>query len=114
MRLCGVIPHMTHACHWHHWAPAEWTFSISFVFASHDRLYAARPSSFSSTSSVKSFQAASMTTPISENKQRMLRGELYHAFTPELVDERARCTKAVNRFNDTRETSRRHRVELWR
>lgn len=55
-----------------------------------------------------------MTTPLSENKQRMQRGELYYAFTPELVAERARCTRAVNRFNDTRETSRRHRVELWR
>ena len=49
-----------------------------------------------------------------ENIQRMQRGELYTAFVPELIALRARCTQAVNRFNDTRETSRRHRVQLWR
>ena len=51
---------------------------------------------------------------VSANKQRMQRGELYYAFTPELIAERARCTQAVNRFNDSRDTTRRHRVELWR
>ena len=51
---------------------------------------------------------------LSENKQRMQKGELYHAFTDELVAERTRCTRAVNRFNDDRESTRRHRVELWR
>ena len=51
---------------------------------------------------------------LSENKQRMARGELYHCFTPELVAERDACKRRVDRFNDTRDTTRRHRAELWR
>ena len=33
-------------------------------------------------------------------KEKMLNGELYHAFTPELVDERERCRAACWRFNN--------------
>ncbi len=51
---------------------------------------------------------------MSENKQRMLRGELYHAFTPELVTERARCRHACDRLNNAGEVPRRRLVELWR
>lgn len=51
---------------------------------------------------------------MSENKQKMLNGELYHAFTPELVAERARCKKACQRLMDARDPSRRKQVELWR
>lgn len=51
---------------------------------------------------------------ISENKQRMLNGELYHSFTSELIRDRERCKDACQRFNDARESSRRRRVELWR
>lgn len=52
--------------------------------------------------------------PISENKRKMLQGELYHAFTPELMRERERCKNACQRLIDAREPSRRRRVELWR
>lgn len=51
---------------------------------------------------------------ISEDKQKMLKGELYHAFTPELVAERSRCRHACSRFNAAGEVSRRRHVELWR
>ncbi|KAF2875265.1 maltose O-acetyltransferas-like protein [Massariosphaeria phaeospora] len=51
---------------------------------------------------------------LSENKQKMLRGELYHAFTPELVADRARCKHACTRYNNAGEVSRRHLTELFR
>ena len=54
------------------------------------------------------------TPPMSENKARQLRGELYYAFTPEMVNGRRRCTEAFQRFNNSGEVSRRKRVELWR
>ncbi|EEH37104.1 acetyltransferase [Paracoccidioides lutzii Pb01] len=47
-------------------------------------------------------------------RERMLRGELYHAFTPDLVAARARCKWACKRFNDSGEVSRRRQIELWR
>jgi len=50
----------------------------------------------------------------SENKQKMARGELYHAFTPELIRERERCTSACSHLNNAGDISRRKRVELWR
>ena len=51
---------------------------------------------------------------ISENKQKMLIGELYYAFTPELIGERARCKNACQRLMDLRDSTRRRQVELWR
>ena len=54
-----------------------------------------------------------MTTP-SENKQKMIRGEVYHAFTPELIVERTRCKAACNRFNRAQDPTRREQVEMWR
>ncbi|KAF2456556.1 hypothetical protein BDY21DRAFT_347538 [Lineolata rhizophorae] len=56
---------------------------------------------------------ASGEDTMSENKRRMLRGELYHAFAPELVAERRRCAAACARFNDAGDVSRRRRLELW-
>jgi hypothetical protein len=49
-----------------------------------------------------------------ENEARMLRGELYHAFMPELTAKRKRCHHACHRFNIAGEASRRRLVELWR
>lgn len=49
----------------------------------------------------------------SENHQRSLRGELYHAFTPELVAARRRCAEACNAYNNAGFVSRRKQVELW-
>ncbi|KAI4800898.1 trimeric LpxA-like protein [Aureobasidium sp. EXF-8845] len=52
--------------------------------------------------------------PGTENKARSLRGELYHAFTPELVAERRRCARACNTYNKAESISRRRQVELWK
>jgi acetyltransferase-like isoleucine patch superfamily enzyme len=54
-----------------------------------------------------------------ENESRMLRGELYYAFTPSLTAKRKRYHFACHRFNtfrftETGEASRRKLVELWR
>jgi hypothetical protein len=51
---------------------------------------------------------------LSENKQKMLRGELYYAFTPELIAARRRCEVACQRFNSAGDVSRRKRAELWK
>lgn len=51
---------------------------------------------------------------MSENKARALRGELYYAFTPELVKERRRCAIACQKYNAEALTTRRKQVELWR
>lgn len=48
------------------------------------------------------------------NKEKMLRGELYHAFTPELIRERQRCANACKKLNNAKEGSRRELVGLWR
>ncbi|OJJ50520.1 hypothetical protein ASPZODRAFT_55995 [Penicilliopsis zonata CBS 506.65] len=48
-------------------------------------------------------------------KEKMLRGELYRAFTPELTAARRRCQRATHRYNNAgEEVSRRRLVELWR
>ena len=59
--------------------------------------------------------APSTSMPLSENKQRMLAGELYHAFTPELVAERARCRAALRTYNAAAGTDapRRELVRQW-
>ncbi|KIN07427.1 hypothetical protein OIDMADRAFT_16139 [Oidiodendron maius Zn] len=49
-----------------------------------------------------------------ENEARMLRGELYHAFRPELTAKRNRCHSACNRLNNAGDAHRRRLVELWR
>ena len=49
-----------------------------------------------------------------ENEARMLRGELYHAFRPELTAKRNRCHHACNRFNSVGNANRRKLVELWK
>ncbi|KAB2569009.1 hypothetical protein BFW01_g8436 [Lasiodiplodia theobromae] len=49
-----------------------------------------------------------------ENRRKMARGELYHAFTPELTAARARCQAACKRYTNAGEVPRRRLVELWR
>ncbi|KAF2804045.1 uncharacterized protein BDZ99DRAFT_158701 [Mytilinidion resinicola] len=51
---------------------------------------------------------------VSENKQKMLRGELYHAFTDELVAERSRTKHAYTRYNNAGDITRRELTVLWR
>jgi hypothetical protein len=48
------------------------------------------------------------------NKENMIRGDLYWAFSPALIADRARCTKAWNDFNNAgMSLTRRERLELW-
>lgn len=49
-----------------------------------------------------------------ENKRKMARGELYHAFSPELTAARTRCQHACKRYANAGEVSRRRLIELWR
>jgi acetyltransferase-like isoleucine patch superfamily enzyme len=51
---------------------------------------------------------------ISENRQRMARGELYYAFTPELTAARARAGHACEQYNKASKASRRELIELFR
>ncbi|EPS29225.1 hypothetical protein PDE_04174 [Penicillium oxalicum 114-2] len=47
-------------------------------------------------------------------QEKMLRGELFVSFTPELIAARNRCKYAYTRFNNAGEVPRRHLIELWR
>lgn len=50
-----------------------------------------------------------------ENHRRMLAGELYYCWTPDLVQGRARCKSAMLKYNTEAadgETSRRRAAEL--
>lgn len=47
-------------------------------------------------------------------KEKMLRGELYCAFTPDLIAARTRCKRACAQFNKADEASRRELIELWK
>ncbi|KAK3346385.1 hypothetical protein B0T25DRAFT_520817 [Lasiosphaeria hispida] len=52
-----------------------------------------------------------------ENRRRMLAGELYYAFTPDLTADRRRCKAACFEFNAHStggEAPRRKLVELWK
>ncbi|KIY00477.1 uncharacterized protein Z520_04162 [Fonsecaea multimorphosa CBS 102226] len=46
--------------------------------------------------------------------QKAQRGELYHAFVPELIAARDRCKQACDKFNSSQSTTRRRVIELWR
>ncbi|PYH84385.1 acetyltransferase, partial [Aspergillus uvarum CBS 121591] len=54
------------------------------------------------------------TSDYETEKAKMLRGELYRAFTPGLIAARHRCKVAVHAFNNAGIVSRRRQVELWR
>lgn len=53
-------------------------------------------------------------TTMATEKDKMLRGELFLAFTPDLIAARDRCKHACNRFNAAGEVPRRRLIELWR
>lgn len=56
-----------------------------------------------------------MEIDLEQNLRNMRQGELYYAFTPDLVKRRARARKACAKFNDASEGyTRRHKVELWK
>ncbi|KAI1607857.1 hypothetical protein EDD36DRAFT_110095 [Exophiala viscosa] len=69
----------------------------------------ARPPFFRSATSDTKNQK--ITNPEWEKAQR---GELYHAFIPELIAARDLCKEATNRFNASTDLTRRRQVELWR
>ncbi|KAJ3562320.1 hypothetical protein NPX13_g8608 [Xylaria arbuscula] len=48
-----------------------------------------------------------------ENKRRMANGELYFAFTPDLIADRKKCRQAYERFNTAGDVPRRTLVELF-
>lgn len=54
------------------------------------------------------------TMDLQENRERMRRGELYHAFVSDLTADRARCASACRRFNNAGDVSRRQSLELWK
>ena len=58
--------------------------------------------------------AALRDIDINENRRRMAAGELYHAFTPDLVAARTRCSWACKRYSNAGEVPRRRLVELFR
>ena len=49
-----------------------------------------------------------------ENRRRMRSGELYYAFTPDLIADRRRCRKAYEKLNTAEDLSRRALIELWK
>ena len=49
-----------------------------------------------------------------ENLARMERGELYHAFSPQLVAARKRCGRLVGELNRAGELSRRELATYWK
>lgn len=48
-----------------------------------------------------------------ENRRRMKAGELYYAFTPDLVADRKRCKMIQALYNKSDDVSRRQQVELY-
>ena len=48
-----------------------------------------------------------------ENRRRMRAGELYFAFTPDLIADRKRCRLACKAFNEADDVPRRRLVELF-
>jgi maltose O-acetyltransferase len=52
--------------------------------------------------------------PVSDQRDRMLRGEWYKDSDPALVEERRRCQSLVDRFNTTPATAEEQRQEILR
>lgn len=48
-----------------------------------------------------------------ENLRRMAAGELYYAFTPDLIAARKRVEGAYKRFNKADDATRRELAEMW-
>lgn len=47
-----------------------------------------------------------------ENLERMKAGEMYYAFTPDLMADRRRCKQALTRYNKAQDISRREELEM--
>lgn len=59
-------------------------------------------------------RVATMSENKPTEKEKMLRGELFHAFTPDLVAARLKARYACEKFNNAGEVPRRKYVELWK
>ncbi|CAM4853587.1 unnamed protein product [Rotaria socialis] len=55
-----------------------------------------------------------MATDTRTEKEKMLAGELYNAFTPQLLSERAACRELIYDFNSTRPNEAEKRDEIIR
>ncbi|UJR14086.1 hypothetical protein I4U23_001082 [Adineta vaga] len=53
-----------------------------------------------------------MSTDTRSEKEKMLAGELYNAFTPELLNERAICKDFIYEYNSTRPSEEKKRNEM--
>lgn len=51
---------------------------------------------------------------LEENLRRMKNGQLYYAFTPDLIADRRRCRRATDAFNQAGDVSRRTLIELFK
>lgn len=51
---------------------------------------------------------------LQRNLENMRNGQLYYAFTPDLIAARARCSRNCRRFNEAVDVSRRRQLELWK
>ena len=49
-----------------------------------------------------------------EEYQKMLRGELYYSFNPEMTWARRRCAIACRKYNAAEDPTRREQVAMWR
>lgn len=66
------------------------------------------------TISIDPYPCNMASTELPSEKEKMLRGELYYAFTPDLIAARTRCKHACQRFNNAGDVSRRRQIELWK
>ena len=55
-----------------------------------------------------------MTTDTRTEKEKMLAGELYNAFTPQLLSERLACRELIYTYNSTRPSEAKRRDEIIR
>lgn len=58
--------------------------------------------------------SSSTTRPDATEREKMLRGDLYRAFSTELIAERSRCALARHEFNERAvHVERIERINLW-
>lgn len=57
--------------------------------------------------------AAPSNVDAAENRKKMEAGELYYAFTPDLIKERQMCKQAAKLYNESDGLSRREQIELY-
>lgn len=49
-----------------------------------------------------------------ENLEKMRRGDLYYAFTPQLAAQRQKCSRVLNQINKGDDLTRRQMAEFWK